>query len=86
MSKSYRAAVEVVMRIELTDSWGDDCTMAQIEKQAIDGANGVLHKILAPTGDKGAMGEVPAAWKDAAVKLVKVGKLVGVTVRPRDDR
>ncbi len=82
MGKSYRASVEVVLRIDLTDSWGSECTMEQIEKQALDGANGILNKILAPIGDDMINGRIPAAWKDSAVKLVKPGRLIGITVHP----
>ena len=33
------AVVTVTLEIKVDSSWGDDCTVGQVKKQAIDGAN-----------------------------------------------
>lgn len=41
------ARVRVVLEIPLNDTWGNDCTVAQVQKQARDGVRGLLasHKL-----------------------------------------
>lgn len=39
---TVHAEIHVKLKIAVTDSWGDDCTVAQIKKQALDSANGIL--------------------------------------------
>lgn len=38
------ARVRVMLEIPVKGSWGDDCTVAQVYKQAVDGARGVLRR------------------------------------------
>lgn len=44
---TVHAEVHVKLKIAVRDSWGDDCTVAQIKKQALDSANGILRTQLA---------------------------------------
>jgi len=43
---SVHAEVHVKLKIAVRDSWGDGCTVAQIKKQALDSANGILRTQL----------------------------------------
>ncbi len=43
---TVHAEVHVKLKIAVNDSWGDDCTVAQIKMQALDSANGVLRRQL----------------------------------------
>lgn len=44
-----RAKVIVTIEVSLTDTWGTDCTVGQIQKQAKDGALGKLRKMAENT-------------------------------------
>lgn len=41
-----KARVQVVLEIELTDSWGADCTVSQVHDQATEAARGEVQKLL----------------------------------------
>ena len=41
---SITAVVEVKLEIQVEGVWGDDCTVAQVKKQAHEEANKVLNK------------------------------------------
>jgi len=43
---SATAVVTVTLKINVTDTWGDDCTVGQVKKQALDSASGILHRAL----------------------------------------
>ncbi len=47
---SAYATVDVTLRIQVPDSWGEDCTVAQVHKQAKESALGVLRSALAVDG------------------------------------
>ena len=83
--KHYKATVTCVMTIELTDRWGADCTMAQIEKQAKDGAAGLIRWLKDPralvVGD-GEIISVERKHMTAAVRSLQPGRLVKVEVLP----
>jgi IS1 family transposase len=46
---TVHAEVHVKLKIAVTDSWSDDCTVAQIKKQALESANGILRSHLSNT-------------------------------------
>lgn len=46
------AKVQVILEINIPSSWGDDCTVGQVGKQAIDSAKGILRRTLADTDIK----------------------------------
>ena len=45
------AEVEVTLRIESGSSWGDDCSLNQVHKQAVEGALGKLRKATQASRD-----------------------------------
>lgn len=47
---SAHAVVRITVEIPLDDSWGDDCTVAQIRKQAQDGARTAIMQGLVLDG------------------------------------
>jgi len=57
MKLSARARVQVTVELLLSDTWGDDCTTAQVMKQARDGVEQMLMRGLAivTPGLRGAM-------------------------------
>lgn len=48
---SVKARVVVTLDIDVDGTWGDDCTVAQVKKQAIDNANHMLTKNLTSSND-----------------------------------
>lgn len=44
------AQVKLVLQINGSSTWGDDCTVDQIRKQAIDEALGKIEKLMRGTG------------------------------------
>jgi hypothetical protein len=46
-----RAAVTVTLEIHVPDSWGADCTVAQVHKQAKASALGMLRGLIEGRGD-----------------------------------
>lgn len=40
------ATVAVLLEVELTDTWNDDCTLSLVHKQAKDGARGMVNKMI----------------------------------------
>lgn len=42
---SARARVTVTLEIEVTDSWGTDCTVQQVHQQATESALGVIRRV-----------------------------------------
>lgn len=43
---SVTATVEVKLKIRVGSTWGDDCTVSQVKKQAMDSANVMLNRLL----------------------------------------
>lgn len=39
------AIVTMTVNIELQQPWGADCTLAQVQQQARDGAHGTMHSL-----------------------------------------
>lgn len=48
---TVHAEVHVKLKISVRDCWGDNCTVAQIKKQALDSANGILRTQLSNSPD-----------------------------------
>ena len=48
---TVHAEVHVKLKIAVRDSWGDNCTVAQVKKQALDSANSVLKAQLSNNQD-----------------------------------
>lgn len=46
MTQSVYARVKLEVEVPSGSSWGPDCTMAQIQKQAIEGAISTLERAL----------------------------------------
>jgi|GEM_PF-5942097 hypothetical protein len=40
------ATVSINLEIEVNDTWGDQCSVAQVKKQSMESANGMLSKLL----------------------------------------
>lgn len=40
------AKVKVTLEIDIPSAWGDECTVGQIRKQAVDSAEGILRKMF----------------------------------------
>jgi len=51
MSTFTTATVTVSLEIRVNDSWGDNCTVAQVKKQAADSANGILRRAVETEGN-----------------------------------
>lgn len=43
---SVKATIKATLEISVDSRWGDDCTVGQVRKQALDGANLILSKAL----------------------------------------
>jgi hypothetical protein len=48
--KRYKAVVECLVKIEVTDRWGAKVTMDQIERQALHSAEKMMDNLLNPIG------------------------------------
>jgi len=46
------AKVKLELELSLDDTWGDDCTVGQIHKQACDSASHTARRILGPSDFK----------------------------------
>ena len=44
------ARVTLTLEIEVESTWGDDCTVGQVYKQAQDGAMGTISQMVAASG------------------------------------
>ena len=56
--KTYKATVICTVRVNVSDTWGEECTMTQIEKQATDAASGILDNLLTPSADNAMKAEL----------------------------
>ena len=54
---SAHAIVEVKLKIRAAGSWGEDATMAQVRKQAVESALAKLRKATNDSRDYGIVGE-----------------------------
>ena len=85
--KYYKASVTCMMTIEVTSRWGAECTMEQIEKQAKDGAAGLLRWLKDPRAVTIGEGEVMSVERKhmtTAVKSLQPVKLIKVEVLPSE--
>lgn len=71
--KEYKATVRIVVDIEVSGVWGEECTMKQVHKQAISEAEQTLGNLLS---------NIPAVQKSAATKI-KPGHLIRVVIEPK---
>lgn len=46
-----RATVQVTIEVELQERWGDECSIGQVRKQALDAAGHIIGKALAANKD-----------------------------------
>lgn len=46
MSQTATATMTVVLEIEASGSWGEECTIGQVNKQARESALGLLNNLL----------------------------------------
>ena len=83
--RSYSATVVCEVVVNVSDSWGDDCSMAQIEKQAIDSADGILRHLLHRETDGCGMNAMVESLRKSAIGSVSKSRVVSVTARSRED-
>lgn len=81
---SCGAVVEVVLRIRVTDSWGQDCTIGQIRSQAALAATNMAEHLFAAARDAERDG-VGTAAKFARLDRISIGRVQGITIVDREE-
>lgn len=57
------AIVTMTVSIELSQPWGADCTLVQVQKQARDGAHQAMHSLAKELGARGVrVDEIRSMW------------------------
>ena len=62
-SESATATVTITLDIKIDSCWGDDCTLAQVKKQALVGAMSIINRAIA---------KAPEISITAKAELIKV--------------
>jgi hypothetical protein len=72
MSIATTTKVQLIIEVSNVGSWGGECSMAQITKQATEQATGKLLKLLA--------GDESSKYTKGDIKLVKAIKVIQTQV------
>lgn len=83
MSKTQRTAkarVQITVEIDVTDSWGDECTISQIRSQALTSAEGVIARAFKPCDAHGKEGDIRCKNNPPPIRMVGHGKVTAFTV------
>lgn len=82
-TKTTTARVRLTIDVEVPDTWGDECTLGQARKQAVDAALGAVRRGLILNGTEGPRGDyIPRDYAN----VVSVPEVTAILIHGGDEK